>query len=115
MFLVTIIAEILFLEYSTSWEVRILGKNRDKSAVGEMEVSLNFDTTPILYTDNISMTANDDGVTLDVMQRVGSSPQARIVARVGMSREHAKKFVSQLGKLLISTEGKSSKDDKLLN
>ncbi|MCL4367385.1 hypothetical protein M1563_04435 [Patescibacteria group bacterium] len=73
----------------------------------EMQVSLNLDSTPILYTDSISMTANQLGVTLDVMQRVGTTNQVRVVARIGMSREHAERFVAELGKLLISSEGQS--------
>lgn len=70
------------------------------------QVNLNLDTTPVLYTDNILMTANPDGVTLDIAQRVGSTNQMRIVSRVGMSRDHAKKFVNELGKLLAMSEGR---------
>jgi len=71
----------------------------------EVRVSVNLDTTPILYTDNINMTANPDGVTFNVTQRLGPTNQARIVARIGMSREHAKKFVEKLGKLLLKSDG----------
>lgn len=83
-------------------------KNDDKNL--GMQVNINLDTTPIFYTDNISMVANEDGVILDVIQRV-SSNQGRVVSRVGMSREHAKKFVGELGKLIIATE-RSAKVDK---
>lgn len=71
----------------------------------ELEVSVNFDTTPILYTDSISMTSNEDGIVFDVMQRVGSTNKVRIVARIGMSRNHAKKFIKEAGNLLAITEG----------
>lgn len=71
----------------------------------EMQVNINLDTTPVLYTDSISMTSNEFGLMLDVMQRVGPTNQVRVVARIGMSREHAKKFVAELGKLLVMTEG----------
>jgi hypothetical protein len=70
-----------------------------------MNVNINFDTTPVLYTDNISMTTNQDGFVLDIMQRLMNSNQARIVARIGMSREHAKKLVKEMGRLLAVTEG----------
>ena len=73
---------------------------------GQMAVNINLDTTPILFTDNISITTNPDGLVLDIMQRLGPTNQARIVARVGMSREHAKKFARELGRLLALTEGK---------
>lgn len=81
-------------------------KMDDKGKKPEQQVNLNLDTTPVLYTDNILMTANPDGVVLDVAQRVGSTNQVRIVSRVGMSRDHAKKFVNELGKLLAMSEGK---------
>lgn len=68
-------------------------------------VNVNLDTTPILYTDNIFMSTNPYGLVLDVCQKIGSSNQLRIVARIGMSREHAKKFLEEMGKLLAMTEG----------
>lgn len=70
-----------------------------------MNVTLNPVTTPVLYTDNVLMTTNEDGVVLDVSQRVGSTNQAQVVARIGMSREQAKKIVKELGRLLAMTEG----------
>jgi hypothetical protein len=70
-------------------------------------VSVNLDNTPILYTDNIHITTNEDGVVLNVMQKLATSNQIRIVARVGMSRVHAKKFLTEMSRLLALTEGKS--------
>lgn len=75
--------------------------NQDKN----ISVNVNLDTTPIVYTDNIFMTTNADGVVLDIAQTLGATNQVRIVSRVGMSRSHAKKFVTELGKLLAMTEG----------
>lgn len=71
-----------------------------------VSVNLNLETTPILYTDNIFMTTNADGVVLDIGQKVGSTHQIRIVARIGMSRDHAKKFLREFSRLLAMTEGK---------
>ena len=79
---------------------------------GEFNVSVNLDTTPIVYTDSVHMTTNPLGVVLDVMQRVGSTNQVRIVARIGMSREHAKIFAQELAKLLALTEGNAQTSDK---
>lgn len=73
----------------------------------QVSVNLNVETTPILYTDNIFMTTNEDGVILDVGQKILASDQVKIVSRVGMSRSHAKKFVAELGKLLAMTEGQT--------
>lgn len=72
----------------------------------EMQVNINLDTTPILYTDTILMQANEDGVILDICQKLGPSSQVRIVSRMGMSREHAKKFLKELGNVLALTEAK---------
>jgi len=84
-----------------------------KNEKQNLSVNINLDTTPILYTDNIFMTTNEDGVVLDVGQKIGpSSNQLRIVSRIGMSREHAKKFLKELGNLLAMTEGKKQTGEK---
>lgn len=88
-----------------------MDKKNDKQNVS---INLNLDTTPILYTDNIFMTTNDDGVVLDVGQKIGATTnQLRIVSRIGMSREHAKKFLKELGNLLAMTEGKKQTGEKI--
>jgi len=81
----------------------------------QVQISVNLDTTPIIYTDNINMTINPDGVVLDVMQRLGPTNQVRIVSRIGMSREHAKKFVEKLGQLLLKSEGEIITGKKVIN
>jgi hypothetical protein len=77
-----------------------------------MQVNINVDTTPILYTDNILITTNEDGIMLDVCQKLGPSEQWRIVSRIGMSRNHAKKFLKELGSLLALTEGQGQTGEK---
>ncbi len=77
----------------------------DKKKQQELAVNVNLDTTPILYTDNVMITVNPDGVVLDVTQRLANTNQVRVVARVGMSREQAKKLTAELGKILALTEG----------
>lgn len=89
-------------------------KDENKKA-NEMQVSVNLDATPVLYTDNINMTVNPDGVVLDVMQRLGPTNQNRIVTRVGMSREHAKKFLKKLGEMLLKSEGEAVSGKKIIN
>jgi hypothetical protein len=86
-------------------EVNKMDKDKNKSGEGQLNVNVNFDTTPIVYTDSIQFTTNEDGVVFDVMQRLMSSNQVRIVSRIGMSRNHAKKLVAELGRLLALTEG----------
>lgn len=78
----------------------------------DIAINLNPDTTPILYTDNIFMSTNEDGVVLNFGQGVGPANQIKIVSRVGMSRTHAKKFLKELGSLLAITEGQSQTGEK---
>lgn len=82
-----------------------------KNETNEIQIDVNLDTTPILFTDNIFMNTNESGVVLDVMQKLGPTNKMRIVSRVGMSREHAKKFLQELGKLLAMTEGQIQTGD----
>lgn len=87
----------------------------DKKQDQQVQVSINLDTTPVLYTDNINISVNPDGVVLAVMQRLGPTNQMRIVSRIGMSRDHAKRFVTELGKLLAMTEGQVQTGPKIKN
>lgn len=80
----------------------------------KIKISINPDSTPILYTDNLSISANDDGVVLNAVQKMGNTNQGRIVARIGMSRSHAQKLVEKLGKLLLVTQPKPP-EEKLSN
>lgn len=84
-----------------------------KDSNNSSKVNINFDTTPILYTDNINIQANKDGVILNVMQKLGNN--LRIVSRIGMSREHAREFVNKMGNLMIMTESDDKKSKKDLN
>ena len=88
---------------------------KNKNQPQDPQINLNLDTTPILYTDSIFMTTNPDGLVLDVGQRVASTNQVRIVSRIGMSKDHAKKFVNELAKLLTLTEGKIQTGKENLN
>ena len=78
-----------------------------------MSLSVDARSTAIMYTDSVFMTINDDGVVLDVAQRIGTTNQAQIVARVGMSRIHAEKFVKKLQDLLLMNAGKLQTNKKL--
>jgi hypothetical protein len=70
-----------------------------------VQIDINLDKTPILYTDNIYMTTNEDGLVLDFTQKLGPTNRLRIVSRIGMSRQHAKKFLSELSRLVAMTDG----------
>jgi hypothetical protein len=83
-----------------------------KAPKNQLQFTINPDTAPVLYTDNIFMNANEDGVILNVGQKIISTDQVKIVARIGMSRQHAKKFVIEMGKLLAMTEGHLQSGEK---
>ena len=77
-----------------------------------ISLTVNVDTTPILFTDSIFMTTNEDGLTLEIGQKVIGTNQLRIVARIGMSRSHAKKVSGELSRLLAITEGQGQTGEK---
>ena len=56
--------------------------NKPQESSQEMAVNINLDTTPILYTDNIYIVTNPDGIVLNVMQSVAGTIQLRIVSRI---------------------------------
>jgi hypothetical protein len=72
----------------------------------QLNINLNAAATPVLYTDNVFMSVNEDGVVLDVCQRIGQTADMQVVARIGMSASHAQKLVKQLGDLLIGNAGR---------
>ncbi len=86
--------------------------NDTKNQKQSVAVNVNLDTTPILYTDNVFMSTNEYGLVLDVCQKIGNTNQLRIVSRIGMSREHAKVFLREMGKLLAMTEGQMQTGSK---
>lgn len=77
----------------------------------KLKVNLNPEQTPALYVDTIFMNVSDDGVTLDMCQKIGNGQEIQVVSRVGMSKEHAAKFVKKLSNLLALTETSSEKKE----
>jgi hypothetical protein len=77
----------------------------DQNQKSQMNVNINLDTTPILYTDNVLVSGSEDGIVLDFCQKVGPTNQVRVVSRIGMSREHAQKLLKVLTDQLRLSEG----------
>lgn len=73
----------------------------------ENDVHVSAHNIPILYTDMIFMNVNDDGVIIDVCQKTMLSDQYQVVTRIGMSKDHAKKFVKKLSEVLVLTTAHS--------
>ncbi len=84
----------------------------EKNEETQFQVNLNAEKVSILYTDTVFMNVNDDGVTFDICQKVGNSTQLQVVSRIGMSREHASKFVKKLSEILALTHGHSDTRNK---
>lgn len=90
-------------------------QNQPKLVNAGVNINVNLDTTPIFYTDSISVTTNEDGIVFDFMQKLGPTNQVRIVSRVGMSREHAKKFYKVFGDGIKLVEGQVQTVQKVKN
>lgn len=61
----------------------------------------------IVYTDTMHVVVNNYGVVMNFMQNSGQDNQPLAVARVGMSKEHARSVLEILQKTLSQTEPKS--------
>lgn len=73
------------------------------------------DTSHILFTDIVDVTVNNYGVVMNFMQSNSTSTSPAPVARVGMSREHAKSVLKILQVTLSQTEANSNIKKRLQN
>ncbi len=71
----------------------------------QMNIVMDPIKTPVLYADAIMITSNENGIVLDITQRMGLSNQASIVARIGMSNVHAKVLATKLLEQISLNEG----------
>ena len=71
--------------------------------------------TPILYSDNIRITSNKNGLVLDIAQDIPKTDSSQVVARVGLSHEHAKKLASALSIQLLRNRVILPRKNKALN
>lgn len=61
----------------------------------------------IAYTDMVHVMANNYGVVMNFMQGAGPGNQPLAVARIGMSKEHARSVLEVLQKTLAASEPKA--------
>jgi transcriptional regulator with XRE-family HTH domain len=66
--------------------------------------SLSTSENPILFTDVVDIMVNNYGVVMNFMQSSGANAKPKSVAKVGMSREHAKSVLQILQVTLSQTE-----------
>jgi transcriptional regulator with XRE-family HTH domain len=62
---------------------------------------------PVLYTDSVLITTNTFGLVFDFAQSMGPTNQQNVVARVGMSKEHAEALLKILQEKLSSKEAEN--------
>lgn len=62
----------------------------------------------VLFTDIVDIVVNNYGVVMNFMQNTGPGKQPSTVAKVGMSRDHAKSVLQILNVTLDQTEQKRS-------
>jgi DNA-binding XRE family transcriptional regulator len=60
----------------------------------------------IVYTDMVHVVVNDYGLVMNFMQTGGAGNKPLAIARVGMSREHARSVLDVLQKTLAQSEPK---------
>lgn len=77
--------------------------NSNKGNDGGVEVNIPANVS-ILYTDSVYIHSNQFGVVFDFAQNVGPTNKQNIVARVGMSKEHAKVMLKVLKDNLEASE-----------
>lgn len=58
----------------------------------------------VVYTDMVNVMANNFGVVMNFMQTGGADNQQVAVARIGMSKEHARSVIEVLQKTLAQAE-----------
>lgn len=78
-------------------------QNMEKKVQPNAGLQVNMPAIPVLYTDSCFVSATDFGIVFDFAQTVGPTNQQNVVARVGMSREHAEAVVKVLSQKLADT------------
>ncbi len=89
----------------------------DHMGHGHSHAAMMMPHPPVVYTDMIQVMVNNYGVIMNFMQGAGSSPAPLAVARIGMSKEHARSVLSVLQKTLEQAdelEAKSTQPPKQL-
>lgn len=68
--------------------------------VQELQVNINAEKTPIMYSDWQTVNTNDGGVVLIFGQSMAPMPVQNVVSRIGMSHAQAKQLYGSIGEVL---------------
>jgi hypothetical protein len=77
-----------------------MANNNPNNNPDNVNINIDPQRTPVLYTDSVYIKANKNGVVLDFAQQLGPSNQYTVVSRIGMSKNHAEELVEHLEALL---------------
>jgi predicted transcriptional regulator len=90
------------------WELAGYGVTKVSSAQMISDISVSGQSSapanPILFTDVVDIMVNNYGVVMNFMQSSGPNAKPSTVAKIGMSREHAKSVLQILQVTLSQTE-----------
>lgn len=76
---------------------KIMEENQISKSKDVKGVELNVpNNAVVIYTDSAFVTTNEFGCVIDFAQRLGSTNKQNVVARVGMSKDHAKALIKVL-------------------
>lgn len=78
----------------------------------QMEVKINPEKTPIMFSDAIFVVVSDNGVVFDFCQKVTQMNKFEVVSRIGVSQEHAIKIHKLLGEQLQKASNRKIEDEK---
>jgi len=66
----------------------------------ELQVNINAEKTPIMYSDWQTVNTNDGGVVMIFAQSMAPTPVQNVVSRIGMSHAQARELYGSLGNVL---------------
>jgi len=81
-----------------------IAMNQQPTEQVSQNVQIDPNRTPILYSDGVAVTSSEFGMVFDFGQRVGPTNNANIVARIGISYEHARKLLEVINDELSKNE-----------
>jgi transcriptional regulator with XRE-family HTH domain len=108
-------------EAVTLWELagygsqKVAGTHLGNDSATILPIVNDSDDQRIMFTDIVDVIVNNYGVVMNFMQGAGPNAKPNTVARVGMSREHAKSVLQILQVTLSQTEHNFPKAPKKLS
>lgn len=93
-------------------EVKIVESNQEVVAK-DIQIRVP-DTLQVLYSDSAFITSGPYGLVFDFAQKLGSTTNENVVARIGLSVQHAKAFLKILSQKILDAERVQEEQSKEL-